>query len=100
MSSAATIAPTYASVPKLWPNETVVILGGGSSLTTEDVSYVRGKARVIAIKEAGVCAIPGHVAPAPWADALYAADEKYWRFVQGAPDFAGLKYAIEPQSVE
>lgn len=95
MTSVAVVPPVYATVPRLWPGETVVILGGGSSLTAADVNFVRGKARVIAIKEAGCCAIPGHVAPAPWADVLYAADEKYWRFVKGAPDFAGLKYAIE-----
>jgi hypothetical protein len=82
-------------VPKLWPGETIVVIGGGSSLTREDVDYCRDKARVVAVKEAGCSRIPGHDAPAPWADVLYAADEKYWRFVQGAPEFTGLKYAIE-----
>jgi hypothetical protein len=87
-------------VPRLWANETCVILGGGSSLTWEDCAFVGDKAKVIAIKEAGCCAIPGDVAPAPWADVLYAADEKYWRFVNGAPDFMGLKYSIEDWPVD
>jgi hypothetical protein len=75
------------SVPKLWPGETAVILGGGSSLTPEDVAFCRGKARIIAIKEAYLLA--------PWADVLYAGDAKWWRAYQGAPDFHGLKYTIE-----
>jgi hypothetical protein len=79
----------------LFPGETIVVIGGGSSLTAEDVSYCRDKARVVAVKEAGCCRIPGREAPAPWADVLYAADAKFWRFVQGAPEFIGLKYAIE-----
>lgn len=78
-------------VPRLWPGEPVVILGGGSSLTAEDVAFCRGKARVIAIKEAHQLA--------PWAEVLYAADAKWWRFYNGAPDFDGLKYSIE-QSVD
>jgi hypothetical protein len=88
----AILAPTYARVPRLWPGETCVILGGGSSLTPADVAYCFGKARVIAIKEASQLA--------PWADVLYACDEKWWRFYQGAPEFLGLKYALEPQSIE
>lgn len=64
----------------------MVVIGGGSSLTPEDVNFCRGKARVIAVKEA--------VLLAPWADVLYAADAKWWRGYQGAPDFAGLKYSI------
>jgi len=83
----ALAAAPVVVVPRLWPGETVVILGGGSSLTPDDVAYCRGKARVIAIKEAHQLA--------PWADVLYAADAKWWRFTKGAPDFAGLKYAIE-----
>lgn len=86
MTAVATVAPVR--VPRLWPGETAVILGGGSSLTQADVDYCRGKARVIAIKEAYWLA--------PWADLLYAAEPKWWRFnYAGAQSFAGLKYAIE-----
>lgn len=74
------------SVPRLWPGETCVLLGGGSSLTPEDVNYCRGKAKIIAIKEAYLLA--------PWADVLYAGDAKWWRAHAGAMDFAGLKYTI------
>lgn len=88
----AVLTPIYATVPRLWPGETLVILGGGSSLTPADVQYCFGKARVIAIKEAHELA--------PWADVLYACDSKWWMFHQGAPDFLGLKYALEPQERE
>lgn len=78
-------------VQRCWPGEPVVILGGGSSLTDDDVQYCRGKARVIAIKEAYLLA--------PWADVLYGCDEKFWRFYDGAQTFTGLKYALEPQGI-
>jgi hypothetical protein len=84
-----------AVVPRLWPGETVCIIGGGSSLTAADCAYVRGKVRVIAIKEAAVCSLPHITPPAPWADVLFASDEKWWKFEQGAPGFTRLKYGIE-----
>jgi hypothetical protein len=85
MSAASVLAVT--PVPKLWPGETFIVIGGGSSVTPEDVEYVRGKGRVIAVKEA--------VLLAPWADVLYAADWKYWNYYQGVPAFTGRKFAIE-----
>lgn len=94
-----TADPVLAAVPRLWPGETVVCLGGGPSLTAEDAAYVRGKARVIAIKEAGHCSLQGVAPVAPWADALYACDAKWWRWEHGAPAFSGLKFALEPQAV-
>jgi len=100
LTTATLTARPVARVPRLWPGETVVCLGGGSSLTAADAAFCRDKAHVIAVKEAGCCRIPGHVAPAPWADVLYAADEKYWRFVKGAPEFAGLKYSIQQDAFE
>ena len=45
-------AQPVVRVPRLWPGETVAILGGGPSLTPADVDFCRDKARVIAIKEA------------------------------------------------
>jgi hypothetical protein len=92
-----TLVPT-TRVARLWPGETCVILGGGPSLVQADVDAVRGKARVLAIKEAGACSLPGRPPMAPWADVLYACDPKYWKYEQGAPGFAGLKYALAPQT--
>ncbi len=75
-------------VERLFPGETIAILGCGPSLTAEDVNYLRGKVRVIAINAAHELA--------PWADVLYAADARYWGYIKGAPNFPGLKFALEP----
>ena len=84
------IADRPVVVPRLWPGETTVIIGGGSSLTPEDVAFCRDKARVIAIKEGQQLA--------PWADAVYASDYKWWRHYRGLPDYNGLKYSIAQSS--
>jgi hypothetical protein len=74
-------------VSRCWPGETVVLLGSGPSLTLEDVASVRGRARVIAINTTYLLA--------PWADALYACDSKWWTWHEGAPSFRGPKYSID-----
>ena len=78
----------YATVPKLWPDSTVVCIGGGPSLTPEDVDACRGRARVIAVNDA--------VRLATWADALMASDEKWWRYHNGVPEFSGWKFSLQP----
>jgi hypothetical protein len=78
------------SVARLFPGETIVCIGGGPSLTKADVEACRGKTRVIAVNDA--------YRIAPFADVLYACDEKWWKWHQGVPSFTGLKYgmAIRP----
>lgn len=76
-----------ALVPKLWPGSTVVCLASGPSLTPADVDYCRGRARVVAVKDT--------VRLAPWADVLYACDEKWWRAHPETAEFPGPKYALE-----
>lgn len=93
--------PPAVSVPKLWPGESVVIICCGPSLTQDDVTYCRGKARVIVVNDA--------YNYAPWADVLYACDAKFWRWehegkrpsvFQGnglnAHTVSGLKYSLAP----
>lgn len=75
------------SVPKEWPGETVVVIATGPSLTQDDVDYCRGKARVIVINNAHELA--------PWADAMYATDAKWWAWHKGAPSFTGPKWSME-----
>lgn len=74
-------------VPRLWPCATIVCVGGGPSLTPEDVARCRGRARVLAINDA--------YRLAPWADVLYACDAKWWRWHEGVPTFMGLKYSLD-----
>lgn len=75
------------TVPRRWPGETVVCLGTGPSLTAEDVDFVRGKARVIAVSDA--------YRLAPWADALYACDVQWWKWHDGVKGFAGEKWSLD-----
>jgi len=74
------------AVPRIWPGDTVVCIASGPSLTREDVEYCRGKARVIVINSTYTLA--------PWADVMYAADEKVWRWHKGAKDFTGMRYSL------
>lgn len=65
----------------------MAILAGGPSLTQADVDACRGRARVIAIKNA--------IQLAPWADVLYACDAKWWKAWPETASFAGPKYGLE-----
>lgn len=66
--------PAAATIPCLWPGETIVCLGAGPSLRLADVELLRGQARVIAVNDA--------YRLAPWADVVFAADSKWWRWQQ------------------
>jgi hypothetical protein len=86
----ATPVASYAVVPRLWPGATMVLLGGGPSLTPADVDACRDRVRVIAINDA--------YRLAPWADVLYACDDQWFRWHRDVPGFAGLKYTIDPRA--
>lgn len=73
-------------LPRLFVGRTVVCLGTGPSLTRADVELCRGRAGVVAINDA--------YRWAPWADALYAADLRWWEVHKGAPGFLGMKISI------
>lgn len=66
---------------------TIVCLASGPSLTQADVDACRGRARVLAIKDA--------IRLAPWADWLYACDAKWWKRYGDALKFAGEKYTLD-----
>lgn len=63
-------------------------MASGPSLTQDDVDFVRDKARVVVINTT--------YQMAPWADCLYACDARWWKWFDGAKDFTGLKYALDP----
>ena len=75
------------AVPRAWPGATVVCIATGPSLTAEDVEYVRGKARAIAVNNAYTLA--------PWADVLYGCDAQWWHWHQGVTTFAGAKWSLD-----
>lgn len=77
----------------MWRGETVAILAGGPSLSAEQVARVR------AAHEAGRCraiAINNSVELAPWADALYFCDRKWFDWHRPrVVTFGGLKVTLE-----
>lgn len=74
------------TIDRLWPGATVVCVGTGPSLTRDDLAFCRGKAPLIVINDAYQWA--------PWADVLYACDDKWWLWHKGAPSFQGKKYTL------
>jgi len=64
-----------------------VIIATGQSLKTEDVEYVRGRAKVIAVSDSYKIA--------PWADVLVSHDSKWWRHHNGVPEFKGEKFCAQ-----
>jgi hypothetical protein len=90
-TAVATLA--YAAVPRQWPGSTIVCLATGPSLTQADVDVCRGKAKVIAIKNAYDLA--------PWADVVYGAgvDRTKWWQLNGDRVVAqhhGLRFTLDP----
>jgi hypothetical protein len=57
-------------IPRLWPKETITCVASGPSLTPEDAARCRRYGRILAVNDG--------VRSAPWAEALYAAEEKWW----------------------
>lgn len=72
----------------LWAGAVAVAIGGGPTLTPEQVDYCRGRAKVIAINDA--------IRLAPWADLLYFADERWYRWHEAeVRAFKGQRATIE-----
>lgn len=77
-------------VPRLFPGSTIVCIGGGPSLTRDDVELTCARAPVVAINDAW------KLIPHGKTDAiLFACDHKWWRWNEGVPSFTGLKYTLE-----
>jgi hypothetical protein len=67
----------FSEVVRDWEGQTVVLIGGGPSLTLEDIgrvfeAYERGRVCVIAINSAYLLA--------PWADVCLFADSHWWKW--------------------
>ena len=82
--------PVLWCIIPLWQGQTATIIGGGPSLTREQVDMVRGKTRVIAINDA--------YRLAPWADILYGCDAKWWQWHN--PEFKGIKVGLRWDAVK
>lgn len=69
-----------------WTGRTVFLIGGGPSLTKEQVEHASRSGHKIIVVNNGyqIC---------PEADVLYACDKKWWLHYK--PDFPGYKYSLE-----
>jgi hypothetical protein len=85
----------FSVVERAWCGATAVLLGGGSSLSPEQIARVanaheRGAVKVVAVNDAYLLA--------PWAEVLYAADPRWWGWHQARPElaaFAGERASIQ-----
>ncbi len=73
-----------------WTGEAAAIIASGPSAKRANVAALRGKLRVIAIKETAIDL-------APWADVAYGCDAAWWKHRRGLPKFEGLKIAWEKE---
>ena len=69
-----------------WENQYVALIGGGASIKRSEIELLRNRLRVVVINESWQLA--------PWADALYSCDEKWWK-LRNPKDFKGLKVTCD-----
>lgn len=63
----------FAVIERAWEGETVVCIGGGPSLTKDQIDVVeRSRCKVIVVNDAYLLA--------PWADICYFADHRWWEW--------------------
>lgn len=70
-----------------WTGQDVAIVASGPSTKGANVSLLKGRMRVLAIKK--------NIEIVPFADVVYGCDGPWWRSVRGLPEFKGLKLAYD-----
>lgn len=70
-----------------WSGQACAIIASGPSTKQANVSALKGRLKVIAIKE--------NVELAPFADIVYGCDAAWWKNQQGLPKFKGIKIAYD-----
>lgn len=69
---------------------TAICIASGPSLTQADVDYCRGKGKVYVVNDG--------YRLAPWADVLYACDDRWWKFHAGVTEFKGERWTLDPHA--
>jgi hypothetical protein len=86
----------YWRVAQEWQGKTAVIVGGGESLTQQQVDYCRDRAKIIAVNNAYL--------RAPFADISYFCDDRWYKWHKNKPEFIafkGIKVTLEnPKVIE
>lgn len=87
------MADAPAAVPRAYPDSTIVILASGPSLTAAQITHVR---HVQADGRCHVIAINSTFFAAPFAEVIYASDEKWWKWHADAlRDQQAYKYSLQ-----
>jgi hypothetical protein len=92
-NAAARLGPARFNWWPQWQGKRVAIVACGPSLRNVDLSILRGRLPVLAIKEAAVD-------KCPWADVVYGCDWPWWRYRRGLPSFKGIKLAWATQACD
>lgn len=70
-----------------WEHEIVAIIASGPSTKSVDLDLLRGKAKVIAIKE--------NQGLVPWCDVTYGCDAAFWHNANGLHQYAGIRVCYD-----
>lgn len=84
-----------ATIPEQpWAGATVVVAGSGPSLDADELALARGRARVLVVNAT--------YQAAPWADAMYASDYRFWRVYRKsvARTFTGERWTASLAAAE
>jgi hypothetical protein len=73
--------------PQIWPNRTVVVVGGGPSLLDLDLTPLRAS-------DTPVIACNNAFRLVPWAQVIYFADSRWWRWNGPDVDMESGKYRV------
>jgi hypothetical protein len=73
-------------IARRWPDQTIVCVASGPTLTAADLAYVRPRAPVLAVNDA--------IRLAPWAPVLYSSDRGWWRYYGGHADYRGTRVGV------
>jgi hypothetical protein len=84
-----TVETPVVTVPRLWPDATIVVLASGPSLTADDIALCRDR------PDTHILAIKDSIRLAPWAPVLYACDRRWWRTYPGTKNLTARKYGLE-----
>lgn len=79
-------------IAQRWKGETVAIIAGGPSVQRVDVDSLKGLAKVIAVNDSYLLC--------PWADMMYAADQRWWQHHKYVLDFKGERWSQQQGTVD
>lgn len=83
----------FPVIPKIFSaDDRVVIAASGPSLRVEDLSYCRGRVKLIAVNDAWRLA--------PWGNLLYGGDFRWVDYYNGVPGFHGEKWTQDERAAK